>query len=108
MTPPHPKDPKSDPGVTGIAEQVAVKLEQRSPASRHIENALAVAGIAQALLYGTLESLAHSGIRFGTCESPSGIPWITVMIFMGCVAPKTLGRATAGKLWEKIPIIGGK
>jgi hypothetical protein len=89
-------------------ERVAVKIEQRGGASRHIENALAIAGIAQALLYGTLEALRHSGISFGTCEAPEGIPWITVMIFAGCVAPKTLGRATAGKLWEKLPIIGGK
>jgi hypothetical protein len=89
-------------------ERLAVKIEQRSsPASRHIENALAIAGIIQALLYGTLEALRHNGIAFGKCEAPDGIPWVTVLIFMGCVAPKTLGRATAGKLWEKIPIIGG-
>lgn len=93
---------------TGIADRVAVKIEQRSPAGRHIENVLAIVGIAQAALYGTLEALRHNGISFGDCTPATGIPWVTVLIFMGCVAPKTLGRATAGKLWEKIPIIGGK
>jgi hypothetical protein len=97
------KDDLSDTAL----DRVAVKLEQRSPASRHIENALAIAGILQACLYGTLEALRHNGISFGQCEPTEGIPWVTVLIFMGCVAPKTLGRATAGKLWEKIPVIGG-
>ena len=91
-----------------MVERAVEKVQRQSSASRHIENGLAIAGIVQALLYGTLESLAHSGIKFGACEAPQGIPWITVMIFAGCVAPKTLGRATAGKLWEKLPIIGGK
>lgn len=77
--------------------------------SRHIENALAIAGILQALLYGTLEALRHAGISFGKCEPADGIPWVTVMIFAGCVAPKTLGRATAGKVWDVVAgRFGGK
>jgi hypothetical protein len=30
---------------------------------------------------------------------------VTLVIFIGCVLPKTVGRATAGKVWE---LLGGR
>jgi hypothetical protein len=82
--------------------------DQPAPASRRIENALALVGIAQAALYGTIEALKEAGWQMGPCQTNGGIPWVTLAVFVGCVLPKTLGRATAGKIWEKIPLIGGK
>ena len=89
-------------------DRAVERVQRQSPTSRHIENGLAIAGLFQAMLYGTIEALAHAGIRLGPCAAPEGFPWVTLCIFAGCVAPKTLGRATAGKLWEKLPIVGGK
>lgn len=96
--------PKLDPSDT-LVDRVAVKVEQRTPTSRWIENGLAVVGIAQAALYGTVEALNHAGISLGSCTPSSGFPWITLVIFVGCVLPKTVGRASAGKVWE---LIGGR
>lgn len=68
--------------------------------SRWVEDSLAVVGIAQAALYGTMEALARGGF-LKHAEHP-GFPWVTVIIFAGCVLPKTLGRATAGRVWDAI------
>lgn len=67
---------------------------------RWIENILAIVGILQAALYGTMEALARGGFLPHT-EHP-GFPWVTVIIFAGCVLPKTLGRATAGRVWDAV------
>lgn len=68
--------------------------------SRWIENVLAIVGIAQAALYGTMEALARGG--FLTHSEHAGFPWVTIIIFAGCVLPKTLGRATAGRVWDAL------
>jgi hypothetical protein len=88
---------------TQIIERVEARMEQResrTPHSRLIEDIGFIVGIVQAMLYGTLEALRHSGVVFGKCEAETGFPWITVIIFIGCVLPKTVGRATTGKIWE--------
>lgn len=70
------------------------------PKSRLIEDILAVAGIVQAMFYGTIEGLTRAGI-LGHNEH-AGFPWVTTIIFLGCVLPKTVGRMTAGKIWETL------
>lgn len=76
-------------------------------AGRRAENTLAYIGAAQALLAGTLESLAHAGVRFGSCPPIpehwwSHVPWFNVTILLVCVLPKTIGRMSAGKVWEAL------
>jgi phenylacetate-coenzyme A ligase PaaK-like adenylate-forming protein len=85
-------------------EDFAAMREQfrQGRASRRIEDALAIAGILQAGLYGTLEALASVGWRLGECAADTGLPWVTLAILFACVLPKTLGRATAGRIWEVI------
>lgn len=68
--------------------------------SRWIEDALAVVGIAQAALYGTMEALARGG--FLEHAEHAGFPYVTMAILAVCVLPKTVGRATAGKVWDAI------
>lgn len=102
----------SKPNLSDTQVERVVERFQHKPAakgSRFIEDALAIAGIIQAMVYGTLEALRHSGVAFGKCEAASGFPWVTISILALCVAPKTLGRATAGRIWDRIaPSIGGK
>lgn len=76
--------------------------------SRLLEDFAFVIGILQAVGYGVAEMLGELGVRIGPCEASTGFPTITVVVFLGCVVPKMLGRATAGKIWERVPFLGGK
>lgn len=67
---------------------------------RWIENILAIVGILQAALYGTMEALARGG--FLQHNEHAGFPWITLAILGVCVLPKTVGRATAGRVWDAV------
>lgn len=73
-------------------------INEQPKVSRKIEDWLALAGVGQAMLYGLAEFLIHMGIVKGSDR----IPWMTMALFLGCVLPKTVGRATAGKVWEAI------
>lgn len=50
-----------------------------------------------AALYGVGEFL----IDMGLVDPPAQrrVPWVTLILFIGCVAPKTVGRATMGQVW---------
>ena len=71
---------------------------------RYIENWLAgLGGLIAAAYVILVEVLPHSGLV--SCQTPSihpGFPWGVVIICSIMVAPKTLGRATAGKVWEVV------
>ena len=71
---------------------------------RYIENWLAALGGLTATAYVVLvEVLPHSGLV--SCQAPSphpGFPWGVVILVAAMVAPKTLGRATAGKVWDVV------
>jgi hypothetical protein len=82
--------------VVAIAKNVVAK---HATAGRNIENWLALAGVLQAMLYGLAEFLIHIGLA---TPKSCGIPYMTITLFLGCVLPKTIGRATAGKVWEAI------
>ena len=50
-----------------------------------------------------VEILPSVGWRLGPCEAHEhGIPWGLVLSLSVLAAPKTLGRATAGKVWDVI------
>ena len=100
-----PRDPLSE---TGVERKIADVLKGQNGRSRWLEDAAFVVAIMQAVGYGVAEMLGELGVRFGACEVSTGFPYITVIVFLGCVAPKMLGRATAGKIWERIPFLGGK
>ena len=103
-------DPKLTETQMADLDAMRADFKQRGGgAGRWIENALALAGIAQACLYGTLEALRSVGYSLGECKPDTGIPWVTLSILFACVLPKTVGRATAGKAWESIAgLIGRK
>lgn len=72
--------------------------------NRLIENSLAILGGAIAAAYVVfVEILPHSGM--GSCHPPpthAGFPWGVVILVSAMVAPKTLSRATAGRVWESL------
>lgn len=70
--------------------------------SRLLEDIAFIVGIAIAVLYAIGEFLTSMGWCIKTCNPHAGVPWMTVVLFAGCVLPKTLGRATAGKVWDAI------
>lgn len=81
--------------------------------SRIIENGLAILGglLAGGYVVG-VEIFPQVCYAIGKCaNAPSDqqFPWGVVLTVAACVAPKTLGRMTAGKLWEGIASkFGGK
>lgn len=99
---------------TAVVDAVVERMEaseRKTPHSRIIEDVLAFAGIFQALFYGVLEALRSAGFKLGDCPTEHSFPWVTLSILACCVAPKTLGRATAGKVWSGLSNIlpgGGK
>ena len=66
--------------------------------SRLVENLLAVLG---GLVLAFTAGAEAWAIINGTATS-FHIPWANVLVGLALVLPKTLGRATAGKLWTKI------
>lgn len=98
MTPPVKPD-LSDTQVARIADV----MESRTPAdrshSRMVEDIGFGVGVIMALVYGSLEALRSVGWSLGKCEVTPGLPWVTIIMVTLCVAPKMLGRATAGKVW---------
>jgi len=77
--------------------------------SRNIEDGLAIAGIIVGALYVVaVEIFPHACYSSGFCERApvaQPFPWIVFCVIAACVLPKTVGRATAGKVWE---IIGSR
>lgn len=65
--------------------------EQAAQHGRWIENAAFAVGV---LL------LAFAGIREALGMGPPHFPWVTFISASVLVAPKMLGRATAGRVWN--------
>jgi len=55
------------------------------------------------LLLAILIGVAYVGAEMGLWgQTPAGIPWGLLIVMAVLVAPKTLGRATAGKVWDAV------
>lgn len=71
---------------------------------RIIETAGLVAAGTIITLYGFVEVLKAAGYKIGPCgrDPVSGIPWGTIIMCSMLIAPKVLGRASAGAAWNVI------
>lgn len=69
---------------------------------RFAETAAFVLGVLIMASYGVAESLSLLGFRLGQHDGHHGFPWGQFVIGALLVAPKLLGRATAGKIWDAI------
>lgn len=65
--------------------------------SRQLEDAAFIVAIVIAALFGVGEFLIHIGIV--TPPEHRDFPYMTLILFVGCVLPKYLGRATMGQIW---------
>lgn len=80
-----------------IDERLAL-LHKRA---RGVEDYGMYVGLAIAALYGLSEAVVYTATSLGLVPEPgeTRVPWITVILFVGCVLPKTIGRVTTGKVW---------
>lgn len=75
--------------------------------ARWIENGLAILGglLAAAYVIG-VEVLPSVRYSLGKCATAMpadhGIPWGVVLVVGGLVLPKTIGRATSGRVWDAL------
>lgn len=76
--------------------------ENRIDAGRRSENWALYVGTAQAVFAGVTEALVRAGMRFGTGEVDTGMPWVNLTILFVLVLPKTVGRLQAAKVIDAI------
>lgn len=68
--------------------------------SRKLEDYALIVGIAQAGFYGFIEAIVYFLQSIDVIPVKGHpIPYMTIALFLGCILPKTVGRATAGKIW---------
>lgn len=73
---------------------------------RGVEDVGFLVAILLVLLYGAAEAAAHVGLvrpvpAGATCPPPvHSLPWALVLSVFALVLPKTIGRASAGRIWE--------
>lgn len=96
------KPPKPEFTETSVGRIVDAELDERLHAlkaaarrGRSVEDVAMYVGIGQAALYGVGEFL----MQIGVVPRYTGVPYMTIALFLGCVLPKTVGRATAGRIW---------
>lgn len=70
--------------------------------SRILEDVAFALGIVLLGSYALSETLLNLGWRLGPHEPGHDFPWGQVLISAIFIAPKLLGRATAGKIWDAI------
>ena len=67
---------------------------------RGIETGAFLLGVLLLAAYGLAETLSMLGWRLGEHDGHHGFPWGQFVIGGLLIAPKMLGRATAGKIWD--------
>lgn len=76
--------------------------------SRLIEDLGFVVAVLIGGLYAGVEALVAGGILKTDCLERA-FPWGVTMVIAALALPKTLGRSTAGRVWEIIAgLFGGK
>lgn len=70
--------------------------------SRFLEDAGFAAAILLGILYGLAEALARIGVRLGPNAPDASFPWGLLIVMAVLAAPKTVGRASAGRVWEGV------
>lgn len=96
--------PAEDLTKTGVERMIDAEFDERmmkvQRAARKAEDrgfyvALGIAG-----LYGTAEVLIYTLVSLGKVTPVDApVPWLTLALFVGCIIPKILGRATGGQIW---------
>lgn len=87
--------------ITADRDELAKRLnEKHAHRGRNVEDIAMYVGLVQAALYGFVEALVFLLRSLGKIpDGPHPFPWVTMALFLGCILPKTVGRATAGRIW---------
>ena len=73
-----------------------------NPIHRFVETFAFVGGVLLLMTYMVVEILHAAGVRLGSQPTDEGFPWGTMISASLLVAPKMIGKATAGRAWSKI------
>lgn len=104
---------------TGLERLVDRELDERMKAlkdaaaarGRKVEDTALYVALAIAGLYGLAGAIVFVAISLGLV-TPKTVPWtilaIPLVLFLGCILPKTVGRATAGKIWTGLGAAAAK
>lgn len=90
---------------TGIERMIDAEIDERmlkiQRGARRAENIGFYVAIAIAGLYGLAEAVIYFLGSIGKVAVRHDVPfpWITIVLFVGCVIPKILGRTTGGQIW---------
>lgn len=105
MSDPIPYPPTPAP-PSGTASTVTVTTEARTstPFSRKVEDGAFIVAIILVTLW-CLVAIAKSASLLPATPN-QGFPWELLTLCAALVVPKTVGRATAGRIWDKLPGAG--
>lgn len=93
--------PVGDKTLTDIASRLSGEVATSSgKGSRWIENGSAVIGVLLGAAYVAGVEIYPHIVGKPACAD-HGIPWGVVIVVTACVVPKTIGRVTAGKVWDR-------
>jgi hypothetical protein len=70
--------------------------------SRILEDVGFGAAILLGVIYGVAEALARVGVRIGEHAPDASFPWGLLIVMAVLAAPKTVGRASAGRVWDAV------
>lgn len=88
--------------MSGPNDTITFERQSRSR-SRLLEDVSFVLGVLVAVSFAAAEIALKLGVHLGECShTDSGTPWGLLVIAGILIAPKTLGRATAGKVWQAV------
>ena len=107
MTPKKPvRKSKPPAAVVVVPQQPAVVTTTvqygPNPIHRFVETFAFAGGVVLLMLYMVVEILHAAGVRLGSGPTDEGFPWGTMISASLLVAPKMIGKATAGRAWNKI------
>lgn len=103
---PPKKKPKPQPVVVVEPQPTAVITTTArfgpNPIHRAVETFAFVGGVLLLMTYMVVEILHAAGVRLGPGPTDEGFPWGTMISASLLVAPKMIGRATAGRAWNRL------
>lgn len=105
MTDPTPSIP---PGKMTETTTITTKVEAPNSFSRKVEDGGLLICVVMFGLWMLTAVMKNAGYIIGPCrDHQSGFPWEFLVSGAMLALPKIVGRATAGRVWEKLAGRGG-
>lgn len=103
MTEPTMPTPEVPPPGSGSATTITTTTEARTstPFSRKVEDGAFIVAIVLVSLWGLVAIAKSASLLPQTPDQ--AFPWELVILVSSLIVPKTIGRATAGRIWDKLP-----